>query len=77
MDKSERCADRPVDWLTTAQAAAYLGLKPKSLENMRHAGRGPAYMKLGRVFYLQDDLDDYIARRRVDPAERAEGETVQ
>ncbi|QDB99738.1 helix-turn-helix domain-containing protein [Mesorhizobium sp. 8] len=33
--------------LTTKQAAALLGYAPQTLANMRAAGRGPAFIKLG------------------------------
>ena len=45
------------------QAAAYLGLAPKTLARWRWRGdRGPAYVKLGSaVRYSVADLDAYIA----------------
>ena len=46
-------------------AAAYLGLSPKSLACMRSQGRGPRFTKLGKpVFYTRDDLDAWIAANR-------------
>lgn len=46
-------------------AAAYLGLSPKSLACMRSQGRGPAFTKLGKpVFYTRDDLDAWITANR-------------
>ncbi|MBL8248232.1 MAG: helix-turn-helix domain-containing protein [Candidatus Competibacter sp.] len=46
-------------------AAAYLGLSPKSLACMRSQGRGPTFTKLGKpVFYTRDDLDAWIAANR-------------
>lgn len=44
-------------------AAAYLGLAPKTLARWRWRGdRGPAYVKLGSaVRYALADLDAYIA----------------
>lgn len=48
--------------LNTKQAAAYLGLKPNTLEIWRCKNRGPKYSKLGsRVIYDIDELDDYYA----------------
>lgn len=49
---------------TTSEAAAYLCLKPTTLEQWRWQGRGPLYIKLGRcVRYRQCDLDDFMAAR--------------
>jgi excisionase family DNA binding protein len=45
-------------FLTTAQAAAYIGLSKRTLEKMRGHGRGPFYRRHGRfVRYHIDDLD--------------------
>ena len=45
-------------------SAAYLGLSEKTLAMMRSAGDGPEYIKRGRIFYFQKDLDAWIARGR-------------
>ena len=47
--------------LTADDAAAYLGLSPKTLAVWRCQGRGPRFVKFGRVFYFQSDLDAWIA----------------
>lgn len=53
------------------QAAAFLGLAPQTLRNMRFYGRGPAYCKLGRrIVYRVCDLEKFLADRRVDPEAR-------
>ncbi|MDE2014693.1 MAG: helix-turn-helix domain-containing protein [Alphaproteobacteria bacterium] len=45
-------------FLTTAQAAHYLGLTTQTLEKMRRKGRGPRYRKHGRyVRYHIAELD--------------------
>ena len=47
--------------LTTAQAAAVLGLSPRTLERYRIVGGGPRFRKIGRwVRYLQSDLDEWL-----------------
>lgn len=54
--------------LTNAQAAAYLGLKPNTLEVWRCSQKKPAipYCKVGRlVRYTEDDLAEYIAGQRI------------
>jgi len=45
-------------FLTTAQAAHYLGLSPRTLERMRRQGRGPKWRRHGHaIHYHIDDLD--------------------
>lgn len=59
--------------LNVQQAAAYLGLAPQSLYNMRFRGVGPAYHKLGsRTVYRVSDLELYLAERRINPQDRRE-----
>lgn len=53
--------------MTTPEAAAYLRLKRRTLEDMRVTGNGPRYYKLGpgrmaRVAYRQSDLDEWVSR---------------
>jgi Helix-turn-helix domain len=54
-------------FLTVADAASYLHLRPATLNNWRSEGTGPAFHKLGRrTFYTRVDLDAWVAscRRR-------------
>lgn len=54
-------------YLTTPQAAALLGLSPRTLERYRVSGEGPPFRKLGRrVRYTRSDIDDWAesCRRR-------------
>src|SRR3546814_3873791 len=55
--------------LSEREAAAYLGpVTPRTLQDWRIKGMGPAYTKLGgRVAYDVADLDSFIATRRVEP----------
>ena len=47
----------PSPYLTLAEAAAFLRLAPRTLDNMRQRGTGPLYGKHGgRVRYHHDDL---------------------
>lgn len=47
--------------MDAVNAAAYLGLAPKTLAQMRVRGDGPAFTKvLNRVFYRQQDLDAWL-----------------
>jgi excisionase family DNA binding protein len=52
-------------FLTTDQAAHYVGLSRKALERMRRDGRGPRFRKHGRyVRYHIDDLDVWSDEHR-------------
>ena len=47
-------------YLSTQEAADYLGLKKGTLEVWRCYGRGPRFIRLGRrVVYSKTDLDKY------------------
>jgi excisionase family DNA binding protein len=51
--------------LTTVEAAEYLRLSPRTLEDMRVTGNGPRYFKLGpgrrsRVVYRREDLESWL-----------------
>jgi hypothetical protein len=48
--------------LDTKNAAAYLGLSEKTLAMMRCQGTGPRFIKRGRVFYYQEDLEAWVAQ---------------
>ncbi|CAH2603760.1 Helix-turn-helix domain-containing protein [Rhodovastum atsumiense] len=49
--------------LTTAGAAAWLGVRRKALERWRCSGGGPPFVRLGRktVRYRVRDLEAYVA----------------
>jgi excisionase family DNA binding protein len=52
-------------FLSTAQAAHYVGLSRRTLEKMRSNGDGPEYRKHGRyVRYHIDDLDAWSTAHR-------------
>ena len=56
-------AEYDVDWLDTAQAAAYLHIAPRTLINKRSMSQGPRFHKAGyrgRVLYKRSDLDSYV-----------------
>ena len=47
--------------LTTKEAAAYVPCAKGTLDNLRTAGGGPRFVKLGRkILYDVRDLDDWI-----------------
>jgi len=49
-------------FLSEREAAFWLHVKPQTLSNWRHQGRGPAFVKLGsRVVYSKAALEAFIA----------------
>jgi excisionase family DNA binding protein len=56
-DDRKSTSDKP--FLTTKEAAAWLGLTPNTLEKWRVHGGGPAYRKHGR--YVRYHMEDLVA----------------
>lgn len=50
--------------MSRKQAADYLGLSPKTLAEHASKGTGPDYVNIGRTYYFQRDLDEWIKGRR-------------
>ena len=51
--------------LNVQQAAAYVGVSVSYLNQLRVAGGGCPYRKIGRrVTYSRDDLDEWLSARR-------------
>lgn len=46
--------------LDTSNASQYLGLSQKTLAMMRSNGKGPKFIKRGRIFYYKTDLDSWL-----------------
>ena len=58
-------SDAPSTYLNTVEAAKYLRLSPRTLENMRLTGEGPVYRKHGRlVVYHPTDLVAWSESRK-------------
>lgn len=52
-------------FISTKEAAEYLGLSRRTLEKYRVYGAGPQFYKLGRrAMYKPKDLDDWAEARR-------------
>lgn len=70
--ENPECFVQP-EWLTSAQAAAYLGLTDKGMEEMRRTGRGPRFSRPShRVLrYRKADLDAYLEAHLTQPGENA------
>ena len=45
-------------------ASNYCGFSVKTLAMKRCDGTGPAFVKLGRIFYFKEDLDSWLQRGR-------------
>ncbi|HEX2578156.1 MAG TPA: helix-turn-helix domain-containing protein [Aquihabitans sp.] len=57
----------PIQWLSTADAAKYLGITPRTLYRFIDEGQIPGY-RFGRVIRLkQDDVDAFIDSSRIAP----------
>ncbi len=61
--------------MTVEAAAAYTGLKPKTLAAMRTNGTGPEFIRVGgkRVFYKKEALDRYIEAGRAITTKQRKG----
>lgn len=54
--------------LTEKEASQFLGRAVQTLRNDRHMRKGCPYIKIGRsVRYLLLDIDEYLAKHRIDP----------
>lgn len=58
--------------IAESEAASYLGVAKRTLQDWRHRRIGPAYSKLGsgqrcRIVYDVADLDAFLAAGRVEP----------
>lgn len=53
--------------MNEAAAANFLGVSTNTLRTWRSRGRGPSFVKIGRVWYYLDDLNVFIQSGYVDP----------
>jgi predicted DNA-binding transcriptional regulator AlpA len=59
------CKQAPSPFLTVKEAAHFLRLKPRTLDDMRCQGTGPKFRKHGgRIVYHLDDLIEWSERSR-------------
>ena len=58
--------------LTEREAARFLGVAPRTLNNWRYLVKGPAYIRIGSraVRYLPTDLDAYRQQQRTTTKEQ-------
>ncbi len=61
----DELSDEPSPFMTLQEAAAFLRLDQRTLDNMRQRGTGPVYSKHGgRVVYRRNDLIDWSNENR-------------
>ena len=66
-------SEAPTALMTTTQAAGYLGLGLRTLQNWRVRGVGPRFVRCGRaVRYSQNDLREYLDARRFSSTSEAD-----
>ncbi len=46
--------------MDTKNSSTYVGLSEKTLAMMRCSGKGPKFVKRGRIFYFQSDIDEWM-----------------
>ena len=63
--ESLRVTVLPDGRMDVKNAAAYCGLSVKTLAMKRCDGKGPKFVKRGRVFYFREDLDSWLRAGRV------------
>ncbi|MCB1038056.1 MAG: helix-turn-helix domain-containing protein [Acidimicrobiales bacterium] len=57
----------PIQWLSTAEAAKYLGITPRTLYRFIDEGQIAGF-RFGRVIRLrQEDVDAFIEASRIEP----------
>jgi len=58
--------------LTTADVAEHYGVSARTVEDWRHKGTGPAFIRVGKhVRYRPEDLDDHDRSNRCEPTTAA------
>ena len=50
----------PDGLMNTRNTSKYTGLSDKTLAMMRCNGNGPKFIKRGRIFYFQTDIDEWM-----------------
>ena len=58
--KSIEVVTYPDGRMDTCNTSKYTGLSDKTLAMMRCNGNGPKFVKRGRIFYFQSDIDDWM-----------------
>jgi len=65
-----------IEWMSTADAAEYLGVQSRTLYRFIDEGRLPAY-RFGRVIRLKrGDVDDFVQSCRIEPGTLIESSSI-
>jgi hypothetical protein len=51
--------------MDSPNTAKYIGVTEKTLAMWRYQGKGPHYIRRGRIFYRKSDLDDWLSEGQV------------
>ena len=51
--------------MDSPNTARYLGVTKKTLAMWRYQGKGPRYIRRGRIFYRKADVDDWLSAGQV------------
>lgn len=64
--------------ITEQQAAALLLVTPDTLNRWRRTGRGPVYVKVGRlVRYRLEDVENFVEACSVDPQQEKKNNAIE
>jgi len=58
--KTKEVVVYPDGRMDTRNASTYAGLAEKTMAMLRCSGRGPKFVKRGRVFYFTSDVDEWM-----------------
>ena len=63
--KAKEVVVLPDGRMDAKNAAIYAGLSEKTMAMMRCDGKGPEYIKMGKVFYFREKLDEWVRDKTV------------
>lgn len=61
--------------MNEAAAAQFIGVSASCMSAWRRCGKGPVYVALGRIWYCEDDLEEWIRAHRTNPVDAAEAKS--
>ena len=67
----------PDNRLDVKNTSRYLGLSVKTLAMLRSAGKGPRFIKRGRIFYYKQDLDEWLRAGQATSTAQAASRTIR
>lgn len=65
LEELEGTTGSPLELLTTIQAAELVGRQPRTLEDWRRKGVGPAYLPGSPVLYRREDVESWLHERKI------------